>query len=332
MNDSENNGEQDPAWDHFSIGLELLGEGNHAGSIEELSKAIEIDPSFSGAYRVRGAIHGRMGDEVSALRDLNLAVQLDPDFVLNRIARGLAYLRTNSLELALADLNKAVDLDPNYRRAHFQRGKATVLAYGERALECVLPDFDRAIQLDTKNSHAYFYRGLVRYSLQDFAGALSDLQTMVSMTSFAPATEYAAIWCYLSSSAVGQSRTEGQDRLAQFLRQRQWTRYWPIPVMRYYLGEISDTELFAAAYTSDQIPPLLQRLQSMGWRVRRYHTDFKAQALQAEYYIGANCLILGNRSDAMSHFRLASDLSCNFPESWALMRLLQSDALGKRNP
>jgi tetratricopeptide (TPR) repeat protein len=56
--------------------------GDYRAAIEDLSRAIEIDPEFAPAYLNRGTAYEAMGDYAKAIADFNKALEINPRYAL----------------------------------------------------------------------------------------------------------------------------------------------------------------------------------------------------------------------------------------------------------
>ena len=60
-------GPRDGALLRFSLGNALLGEGDNAGAVEELRRAVEFDSNYSAAWKLLGKACLAMADEAGAV-------------------------------------------------------------------------------------------------------------------------------------------------------------------------------------------------------------------------------------------------------------------------
>ena len=74
----------------YNKGIQLFGEKNYKGAIEQFSTSVKLDPKFTGAFYNKG------------------------------VAENEAELYTE----ASKTLNELINIDPNYSKAYFQRGRA----------------------------------------------------------------------------------------------------------------------------------------------------------------------------------------------------------------
>jgi Tfp pilus assembly protein PilF len=95
---------------HFYQGIEYIRQNNTNAAIEEFTKAIEIDPSYSYAYYNRALEYYRIGELERCLADYNKAMELEPDNPYWTYERGYLHLKLGYREKAIIDLEKAIEL------------------------------------------------------------------------------------------------------------------------------------------------------------------------------------------------------------------------------
>jgi tetratricopeptide (TPR) repeat protein len=111
--------------------------GDYAAARKKFSQAIELDPKFAPAYRLRAAACAKMSDWTAALVDLDTLIGLDPNYAEIFNERGFARRQLGDLEGARNDFDRCIAL-----------GTDLPLAYGNRAeVELILGD-DRAAAAD----------------------------------------------------------------------------------------------------------------------------------------------------------------------------------------
>ena len=109
----------------------LLGRrGNFRAARKKFSQAIELDPKFSPAYRLRADACLKMFDWAGAIVDLDTLIRLDPNYAEIFNERGFARRRLGDLEGARNDFDRCITI-----------GTDLPLAYGNRAeVELMLGD------------------------------------------------------------------------------------------------------------------------------------------------------------------------------------------------
>lgn len=186
-------------------GIEKVIRGDHQGAVEDLSRAIQLNPNDAEAYYKRGNINYDQGNFEAAIEDYTTAVRLNenmPDVFFNR---GLAYSEVQDYPSAIDDYNQTIRLNSNDSEAYYKRGKAyfeikdyrkaiedyteairrnsnNEIAYINRGLaysaagdkQAAIADYTQAIRLNPQSADAYYSRGRSRFFLADYEGAKED--------------------------------------------------------------------------------------------------------------------------------------------------------------
>jgi tetratricopeptide (TPR) repeat protein len=145
--------------------------GDYAGAIRDLDEAIRLDPGFAIAYNNRGDAHREKGDLEAALQDFTRAIELVPDFFLFYLNRGNVFKDKRDFQAALDDCNQAIQLQPNFAGAYNSRGSAW---RGMNNLDAAIADYTTAIQLDPGTAYYFYNRGLTYHQKGDLYRAAVD--------------------------------------------------------------------------------------------------------------------------------------------------------------
>ena len=100
------------------ISIMMLSDGNKSEAvdmklvtvIDDLDKAISLNPDCAFIYYNRGNAHSHRGDFDKAIADYDKAITLDPNLAEAYYNRGLAQIRKKETDKAIADLSKAGEL------------------------------------------------------------------------------------------------------------------------------------------------------------------------------------------------------------------------------
>lgn len=157
---------------YYYRGLILAEQDKVQEGIDDLTKAIKINPHMPQAYAARGSLYLLMVRPSKAIDDFNKAIQLDPKHAPNYVNRGQAYLTLKMFDLALKDFNKAIELDPNSVAAYFNRG---VLYFQQKQVDKAIADFTKCIELDPNAPAPYFNRGVAYIEKDERDKAAVDL-------------------------------------------------------------------------------------------------------------------------------------------------------------
>ncbi len=157
---------------YYYRGLIRGEQGNANAAIEDLTKAIEINPHMPQAWAARGSFYLLQMRPAKAIEDFNKAIELDPQHAPNYVNRGQAYMNLEMIDLALQDFNKAIELDPNSVAAYFNRG---VLYFQQKKIDEAIADFTKCIELDPNAPAPYFNRAVAYIEKDEREKAAVDL-------------------------------------------------------------------------------------------------------------------------------------------------------------
>lgn len=105
----------------FEEGMADFVDQNYGKCIEHLSRAIELDPAFTLAFKSRGAAYLRLDKAEQAIADFSAVIDLDPHNARAYHLRGLAYDKSGENEKALNDFNRALEIKSNYGAVYYSR-------------------------------------------------------------------------------------------------------------------------------------------------------------------------------------------------------------------
>ena len=88
------------------------------------------------------------------------------------ITAGKSHLDTQSVPEALAEFTKAVGVDSTNAEAYYYKGLAESRLGMDMA---AMKSYNRSLELDSLNARAYADRGGLRVMIQDYRGAVADL-------------------------------------------------------------------------------------------------------------------------------------------------------------
>ena len=122
--------------------------GLYEKAIQDYDYLISKDSLNSTWYSYRANTNRFAGNYQKAILDLNKAMELDPSESWNYYMRGWIYVEMlNDTDKALDDFNKAVELDPEYAYSHLMRGRLLLEKLNEK--EKAVEDFTTILKLET---------------------------------------------------------------------------------------------------------------------------------------------------------------------------------------
>jgi len=165
---------------HQERSFELLKDGHYSLAIDELTKAIQFDPTTAIVYLLRGGAFYKKGDLDLAMADLNRAIELDPYLSAAFYNRGSVYYYKKEFESAINDFSSSIAVDDTDPGAFHNRGCAYMMkGQHYQAIE----DFSRSIMLDPRDPRVYCSRGSAYAQTGQSLKAAEDFRKAKSMTS-----------------------------------------------------------------------------------------------------------------------------------------------------
>jgi len=164
---------------HQEKSFTLLKDGHYSLAIDELTKAIQFDPTTAIVYLLRGGAFYKKGDLDLALADLNRAIELDPNLAAAFYNRGSVYYYKKEFDRAINDFSCSIAIDDTDPGAFHNRGCAYMMK-GQyyQAIE----DIGRSIQLDSQDPRVYCSRGSAYAQTGQILKAAEDFRKAKAMS------------------------------------------------------------------------------------------------------------------------------------------------------
>ena len=156
-------------------------ESNHEAR-EMFQRAIELDPSYAGAYAALGlslieAVTSGwtefIADDISRAETLaQKALALDPASTTAYHLLAVVDLDRGRLDLALGQTDRALEINPSDAESYMTRG--SILVWAGRAAEA-LPWLEGALRLDHADARASLFLGMAYYLLGRYGEAIEPI-------------------------------------------------------------------------------------------------------------------------------------------------------------
>ena len=160
-------------------------KGNYDKAIADYTKSIKLNPKLADAYNSRGAAHNRKGDYDQAIKDLDKAIQLNPKSAKAYNNRGTAYRWKCDYDKAIANYTESIKLNPKSAKAYNNRGAA----HSRKGdYDQAIKDLNKAIQLNPKSAKAYDNRKELQNWIIKMEGLLNQLRNLASQPSIDQST------------------------------------------------------------------------------------------------------------------------------------------------
>ncbi|KAF2170283.1 hypothetical protein M409DRAFT_64600 [Zasmidium cellare ATCC 36951] len=153
-------------------------KGDNDTALEDLNKAIELDPTLVQSYVKRASMHLEQSNREAAAQDFELASQhnaSDPDVYYHRAQ---LHFILSEFSNAATDYQKSMDLDKDFIFSHIQLG---VTQYKMGSIASSMATFRRCIKNFGDKSDVYNYYGELLLDQQKYQEAVEKFETAVEM-------------------------------------------------------------------------------------------------------------------------------------------------------
>jgi lipoprotein NlpI len=230
----------------FARSRRSLARLDFARAVRQLDRVIALVPDHAFALSNRGCAFLNLGDDVRAFEDASRSIQCNPRNAEPYLNRGLASLKMGEPERAIVDLRAAIVRGRKHAaNAYCHIGVAYSMMHDH---DRSIIELTRAIELEPKLGALQCERGMSQFYAGAFDLAAADLRRGLARGGKHP-TGHHILFCYLAFARQGR---DGAAALRTDLR-RLKPPVWPVPVGRFYLGELTSDELLAAAGNTEEL-------------------------------------------------------------------------------
>jgi len=257
-------------------GLAKVGQLDLQGAIADYDRAVELDPKYVDAFVHRAEARGSLKD---AILDWTHAIELRPDDASFYHQRGDVKLSADDPKGALEDYDRAIALDPKYARYRSRAGALEALG----DLEGAVADYSRFIEAAPDDEIAYMCRAELHMILHRWTNALADYRHALALSE--RGLEYVRLPVWLLRARLSEGEAASKELADYAAKYRGDSRdLWTFKVIDHLLGNITETELLAAAADPNS--------QTHGF-----------QECEAFYYAGMKKFLAGDKPGAIDDFR-----------------------------
>ncbi|HTT68273.1 MAG TPA: tetratricopeptide repeat protein [Gemmatimonadales bacterium] len=141
-----------------ALALVLDAEGNHAGALAELDRALDIDPENRASLVSRGTLLGALGRYAAAERDLKAVLRVEPSNGEALFNLGVVMTKKGLWSEAIPHLRRALEVEPARGAGYYYLGEA--LNHVDD-LDGALASYRRAAELQPANPRALYGLGII---------------------------------------------------------------------------------------------------------------------------------------------------------------------------
>jgi tetratricopeptide (TPR) repeat protein len=156
---------------------------DHSGALEDLNKAIELEPGKVLAYERRGMMNFHLREFGSTIEDMTKAIEFEPGDPAYYVARGISGEMIADNEGALADYNKALEISNSYADAYNNRGE---IYRKQNKLNEAMNDYRKAADLEKNFAEPHYNMGLILELQKRYDLAAREFETYLKLKPDAP--------------------------------------------------------------------------------------------------------------------------------------------------
>ena len=159
---------------HHELSLYYLAKNMHDQQIEELDKALELDPNYGDALNSIAYVYSDIGNYEKAIEYLKRYASISPGDANPFDSMAELYFRMGKLDEAVAKYKEALEIKPDFFQSYWRVGY--IFALKEEYTEA-LKWVDKDISISSSpglKADGYITKGLFQYWLGNFEQALSS--------------------------------------------------------------------------------------------------------------------------------------------------------------
>lgn len=168
-------------------GKTKLGNREYAESVRFFSKALQLNPSSSIAYRYKGDAEKMLKKYEESIKSYSQSLHINPNDTLALVGRADANRLAGKLDDALVDFQAVIQLTPNDTKLYFGRG--SVLLQLEKYKEA-LPDYTVSISAFPAVKVLLYDRAVIYFNLNNYKDAIIDLKNYLRHVSESPLSAF----------------------------------------------------------------------------------------------------------------------------------------------
>ena len=161
---------------YFLRGIAKYNMDDLLGADSDFTRAVELNPVYTGAYYYRAITRSRLGNYDDALNDFQQTIELRPDLPDPYYSRGVTRLLNQQFESAIADFDKFIRFEKRHVPAYINRG--TSYLYLQDTLRA-MENFNLAIRTNREDPDAYNRRGALYLEQEQYEDARTDFDMAI---------------------------------------------------------------------------------------------------------------------------------------------------------
>ena len=153
-------------------GVAFFLKNDFVSTINDYSKAIELNPKEVSYYLNRGNSYFHKSKFRLSINDYSIAIKLDPTEAIYYRLRGLAYLKIGIYDSCIADCDEAIKIKPQNTTAYINKGNAL---FNLKKYNQSIINYTKALEINPNIAEAYNNRGGAYLKTKNYKKSLEDL-------------------------------------------------------------------------------------------------------------------------------------------------------------
>ncbi|MFX1242905.1 MAG: tetratricopeptide repeat protein [Promethearchaeota archaeon] len=155
-----------------------LENRNYDKSIEQCTRALELDDIFVDAYHYLGLNYYYKKNYTLSIDNFQRAVDYDKNYFESWKWLGLTYEAKEDYDNALENISKSVEINPNYADGWFNLGNVYKLR-GE--FDKAIESYDKATEVEVEFANAWFFKGIAYFDKKDYNNAVLSIEKAIKL-------------------------------------------------------------------------------------------------------------------------------------------------------
>lgn len=217
--------------------IDLSGDEAIAACTRAIDSHTLVQKNLANTYYNRGCEYRNKNEYDLAIADFNQAIQLDSTLVQAYNNRAVCLYNKGEFDSAKQDYEKALQMDSRHVNSYYGLGNIyRVKGDYAKAIE----NYNEAVKIDPTLASAIVNRGITYSEMGAYAMAIADFKDAIQKKSpdaYLPLLLAVAKMHTGDNAFAGEMSDEVQALSAD----------WPMPVLQFYMGKLSVTDLMTAA-------------------------------------------------------------------------------------
>ncbi len=190
---------------HFGRGLVYAAQGRSEQAIQEMQRALALQPDLAVAHKELGRIFWAQRQFQLAETHYRKAIELEPEMASAYLGLGLNFASQRDFPNALEQFQRAIELAPDLPSAYHSLGQ-TYAWMGD--LPKAIEAYQTAIRLEPNNPAPYYELGVAYMQLKDYPKAVSALENVVKLQPRHKSAHYNLAQAYAKVGKLNQAEAE----------------------------------------------------------------------------------------------------------------------------